>query len=244
MLAETADKTMVISQGATVRCRNPKVIVAEYDTDIGMKAARNILFDYALRNKYDYIIQADDDLWFKPFILEQMLAEIEEYPWIGSISSEARVYANWQKDLISSHDFVLIPNPSQLWIIRMKVIREIGMLVLDVLEDVELGLRMWGKGWAVTRLHLGVQYTHNPVISRLKKGDDQGGQPVSLRNRLIPSSVEFINKYHGAVLRYLRLPPPGSNRSFLVGYNWDEMCKRVRDRWGSVGYKDNSGKEI
>jgi len=242
-LSTVCDEVLVISQDADVVYSSPRVIVVERDANIGMMAARNEIFDYGIKKGFDVIVQSDDDLAFQPIVLNFLVSQIEEFPWIGSISSCPRVYMNWEKDLVTSHGFTVFQCPTQLWAVRAQAIKESGTLRIDVLEDIELGLRMWQNGWVLTRAHGFKNIFHNPVVSRIGKGDDSGGQPESLRKSLMPFSVDYIYEHHKNILSMFSISTD-PRRTYMARYNWREMCKLAHDRWGDIGYSDSKGRII
>lgn len=244
ILSEYCEEVLVVSQGALVKSYAANIKVWEQSVDIGMKKARNIIFDWAGTQHADFIIQADDDIKFKPEILREMIDIMVSEPALGALSSAYRAFANWNKDVTCTKPFQVFQCPTQLWIIRMETIREVGNLAIDVLEDIELGLRMWGAGWICAIMHKGISLTHNPFISRMGKGDDQGGQPESLRKRKMPDSVDYIWEHHNAVLKSFSVARPGSNRTYNARYDWEEMCRLARDRFTYIGYEDSRGRVI
>jgi len=243
LLADVCDEVVVVSQGATVRCNKKNVSLLERPVDIGMKRARNTIFEYADHVGAEYIFQSDDDLKFKPSVLELMLDIMQEEPSLGSLSSCPRVYANWEKDIECTKNFLVFQCPTQLWVVRRQAIVETGMLDIDVLEDIELGLRMWKKGWVLGKLHAGIEFVHNPFINRIGKGDEQGGQPESLRQRELPNSVKYIWDNHKDILSTFAVATSG-NRTYTARYNWSKMCEIAHNRWGDIGYEDSKGRVI
>jgi hypothetical protein len=246
ILARVCDEVLVVSQGATVKIQSEvnNINIIERDIDIGMKAARNTIFQYALDNGYDYCLQSDDDLKYSEAVVRNLIRIIANEPSLASISSCPRVYHNWEKDIVSSKDFTIFQCPTQLWIIRMEAIKEAGMLNIDVLEDIELGLRMWQFGWVLGKVHMTQDLTHNPVISRMGKGDNSGGQPESLRKFMMPASCEYIYRHNSNLLRFFRTAREGSNRTYNAAYNWDAMCEKAKARWDTIGYQDSKGRFI
>jgi hypothetical protein len=243
ILAEVCEEVLVVSQGAEVVSHKSNVHIIEKPVDIGMKAARNTIFDYADEVGAEFIIQSDDDLKFRPSVLEKMIEIMLSEPSLGSLSSCPRVYHNWEKSVTSSKEWLVFQCPTQLWIVRNQAIHETGQLDIDVLEDIELGLRMWKQGWVLAKLHSDIEFTHNPVINRMGKGDDQGGQPESLRKAQMPDSVEYIWNAHNDILRAFSLST-AANRTYSARYDWGAMCDLAYNRWGTIGYEDSKGRII
>ena len=242
-LSQVCDKVVVLSQGSEVYCNSEGISIIERDENIGMMQARNELFQMATEYEADYIIQSDDDLSFKAHVLFKMVEIMESEPALGALSSCPRVYANWEKDIISSKPFLVFQCPTQLWVIRMKALEETGFLHLDVLEDIELGLRMWKKGWVLGKIHLGLDYVHNPFIARINKDEDSGGQPVEYRRKMIPSSIKYMLDNHSDVVQSMGIPN-SKTRTYHARYDWYTMCSLAKERWGTIGYQDSKGRFI
>lgn len=241
-LASEVDEVIVVSQGAVVNARNSRVNVLEYPPNLGVGRARNIILDHCLTTNADFCVMSDDDLQFKPFVVHEILRLLEENYSLGIVGSIARTNRFWSKNSYSSKEYQLYGCPAQLFVLRMSAIREVGNMVLpEVMEDIELGLKLWDAGWAVARIDK-ENCEHNTNVPTFGKGDSQGGIPESRKRSQIPVAVEYLLLRYSHLLRFLRAGK--GKRMHLIQYNWPVLCQKATDRWGYIGYEDSRGRKI
>jgi GT2 family glycosyltransferase len=242
-LAPVVDKVFIISQDADTSGEKPdNVIVYEYDPNIGLAKARNIIVDIAQYEKADFMIQSDDDITFKPFLIEKMIEVMTEFPDLGALSSVSRVLRSWNKSTCTC-PFMLHPYACQLYIMRMDVVNKIGMFTLGTMEDLEYSLRVWEIGYLVGRLHLDMKFTHNAFISRSTKTDSQGGQTISERSEILQDCLEYTCDKHSSLITYAKITDLEAGK-FSIRYNWEELLRVYHDKhqYDSLGYNDGKRK--
>jgi hypothetical protein len=242
-LLEVAEKVYIVAQEIKLPESDNHKIVIKYQSP-GLRKARNTILELAQLEKAKFVLQCDDDLKFLNQILHCMEKEMLLHPWLGAIGSTASVYYHWNKNFRSNLNLRPIPNPAQLWMLRMEAVQEIGNFYCEALEDIEYGLRLWKFGWGVAALHISQDATHKPFIPRLNKSKAMGGQPIDERNELMPKAIEQIkDRYSSNVLKSLKIGKKTKQGSYTyhIRYNWDEMFRRLSERWGHIGYKDNRG---
>lgn len=240
VFAEVCNEVVVISQGATVKTNSEKVKVIEKDINFGLVPARNAIFDYAVENNFDIILQSDDDLAFKTPVVEALIKEIVDNKALGAIASSSRSYFHWDEDLHTTKNFVLMPCAPQLWAMRMDVLKEIGYWTLPHLEDREHGCRIWRAGYAIGALHIDISLTHNPFIAR-NSNDKIGGQINN--DEALDIAIKYMQDNYFDLLTIKRIQ--AKNRKFMTRYNWSNMLNFVRARFGeSMGYSDTRGRML
>jgi glycosyltransferase involved in cell wall biosynthesis len=241
VLAEVCDEVIVVSQGAEVHANSSKVKILERNVNYGLVPARNCIAQYAIVHDFDIIIQSDDDLAYRPEIVEAMVKEVVDNQTLGTIASSSRAYFHWSEKLQSTKNFVLSPCGAQLWAARTAVMAEIGPWTLEYLEDREFGARLWKSGYAIGNLQIDINLTHNPFIART--GNSDGGQEKSGRDeRLYEALVEFAS-LHGDIVTSITMG--SSNRTFTTRYDWNKMIQYPIKRFGKVlGYSDSRGRTL
>jgi len=246
VLASVCDEVLVVSQGAVCSCHKENVTIHEEDINFGMIPARNSIFQYAINNNFDVVIQCDDDIKFTPSIVKFMIDCVCNDPTLGAISSESRAYYNWNKDVACTKDFLLAPCPAQLWGMEVKKIKELGLLSVDYLEDREYGLRMWSNGYAVGQLHISLKETHNPFIARTMKTESQGGQSTgATRYEALGKAISTVNELYPGLVTLRQSEFGMKGRTFSSRYNWNGMISKVVERFGhSLGYQDSKGRRL
>jgi hypothetical protein len=244
IIAPFCDKFVAVLQGSAT-CEERVPNVEKVHREPGMRSNRNFALQMALDEGYDVVISSDDDIKFSPKIVAKLLEQIEVLPSVGMVSSTSRTYYYFNRELKSNMPFIVSPFPTQLFAVRTRAIEECGLYDLEVLEDLEWGLRFWQNGYACVNLHVSMDYTHNPFIPRMAKGDSGGGQTVSAREAHFEESLDYIrNKYVGTVLNSVANKQYKGRKSYQCRYNWDWMTTRVTDMWGAIGYEDSRGREL
>lgn len=245
-LAEVCNEVLVVSQGATVVSRKSNVTVVEKDVNFGLIPARNYILQYAIDNKFDFVLECDDDIKFSSNVVRAMIVALNDNPTLGSISSSSRAYFNWDKDVECSKNFILAPCPAQLWGMRVSTVEEIGLMDIDYLEDREYGLRMWSKGLAVGMLHIDLSLTHNPFIARTTKTEADGGQATGMkRYEALGKALEQLQSRYPDLVTLRQSPYGVKGRTFSTRYNWSRMLSYVVKRFGhSLNYYDSKGRRL
>lgn len=245
-LTEVCDEVMVVSQGATVNSKQSNVTIVEKDVNFGLVPARNYILQYAIDHDFDLVIECDDDIKFSSNVVRAMKVVLEENPTLGSISSASRAYFNWDKDTSCSQNFILAPCPAQLWGMRVKTVKEIGLMEIDYLEDREYGLRMWRKGLPVGMLHINLELTHNPFVARTTKTESDGGQASGMkRYEALGKAIEELKSRYPDLITLKQSPFGVKGRTFSTRYNWARMLSYVVARSGyALNYYDSKGRRL
>jgi len=216
----------------------------------GLRNARNIGLQVAADLGAQYVLFSDDDVVFKPELLPQLFDIAHACPQTAIVSSAPRAFfyqleiKEEEKRKPGGHPFILSPIGRQLAVYRLKTVQEIGDFRLETMEDLEWGMRAWSAGWAVVQAK---KVDHGVSIPRLgpKK---YGGQPVVERDEQMPKSCGYMQEQYavpGGVLKHLRMREVVKDGpAFSIAYNWPEMTRRVRERWGEMGFADSRGREL
>jgi hypothetical protein len=241
-LAEVCNEVVVVSQGATCTSRKSNVNIVEKPVDFGLIPARNYILQYALDGDFDLVIESDDDLAYSAETVDYMIQTLDHYPTLGSLASASRPYFHWDDAVKCNQCFLLAPCANQLWAVRTPIVKEIGLMDLDYLEDREYGARLWEHGYAVAILHIDLQHTHNPFVSRTKfsvGGQDKG----ELRKKMLGAAMVILQQTYPNMLKIS--PVQAENRTFMTRYNWSYMMRKVIDRFGyALGYEDSKGRKL
>lgn len=242
------DEVLIVAQCTELETENPKILIENRDTPCQLDA-RNDIIQYAREAGADWVLVSDDDLSFKPELLQRLLDTAQHWPFIGGFCSQSSLYYYYSRKTQATIygepvDWYLTVHPSQLWLIRMETLNEIGDMRLEAMQDAEWGLRGWTAGWASARLHAGKDFVHQPIISRMNKTVDQGGQTPEVRAREMPISINYMHTTYsgpGGVLKSMRLSKPGAKRTHTTRFNWANMIANLQDRWGEIGYEEYWG---
>lgn len=201
----------------------------------GLSWARNFVFRVGIAGSYDAIIQCDDDVVVKPEVLGSLVSHAEElFPkGIASVMTRTRIFEFWDGPCRSNKSYEIVPRLFQLYAIRTDIVRELGLFDLDTCEDLEYACRMISKGYIPTQIaEKGVH--HNISIPRLKKGENQGGQPVAERMSLLDKSLAAINRRYDFVTCSRRGESSLSNK-----FNYRKVRELIPDL--GLGYEDKRG---
>lgn len=166
-IAPICDSVFILAK----KCQLPKgdysIIYRDGTEWEPMNMARQLAVELAIKNDYDYVFIADDDIKPNAKLLQCMLYTMTEEPRLGAICSPSTVLYHWSKTITTSHNWLISPDLSQLSLLRVKLIRELEPVYareVETLNDRVLALRLWDIGIPVVRLHNGL--THNILISR------------------------------------------------------------------------------
>lgn len=200
----------------------------------GLRRARNTIFGEAINNKYEAVVQCDDDLEFRPEVLDAYFDLIYELlpAGVASVCSKPRIYEFWDGPCRSNKTYEIIPRLQQCWAIRTDVVKDIGMIELETLEDVEYALRLVHRGYISSQISVR-KITHNHKIKRDKDGC-QGGQPLTERLNYLDNAIKVINeRYDFAVVRRK------DEGSFSCKLDWSKI--RAKIPYLGLGYEDERG---
>lgn len=243
-LGEIADHVFIVAKDCDIEIPPLPYISLIEQKEGQLREARNTIIELAEEAGADWVLQADDDLAFPTDVLKAM-RKLTDYDYLGAICSQPSRFFYFAREATSSHPFLFAPTITQLYLLRLDTIREVGNFRFETMEDIDWGMKAWDSGWGVAKIHLTKELTHTPVIPRTTKTESQGGQSVACRDAAFPEAVEYLNaRYGGGVLKWIKICEPGSKRTFSVRYGWETMLKRLGERWGPIGYEDSYGRKV
>jgi len=241
ILAKVCDEVVIISQKATVECKSSNIVVIEKDVNFGICNARTAIDEYAIANGFDLIVESDDDLSYKPDLVESLVREIVNNPTLGSCGAFSRMYFNWNKKETSNKNFILYAGNACLWCARVSALQEVGRWNCECAEDLDHGLKMWQKGLAVASLKTTLSQTFS-MVSCQTDTLLEGGYDREDREQRMWKSLDTIGEDH-ANLVYIGAG--NGNRRFSTRYNWSVMTQKVVDRFGyALEYEDSKGRKL
>lgn len=247
ILAPFVDKIVVMSKGAdTTGLPDNSTVIEQSWT--GLQGVREVGDVMAYEEGFDYILQADDDIRFPPELVANLIQLMEDNPGLGACCSLSSVQYYWNREVQSNKHFLVAPFPSQLTLMRAKLVPELQQAFgtvyggLGTMEDVAKGVHLWSLGYPSVYFRADKELVHNVFIPRLKKSKEMGGQPISERSWMMHESVEYLQKFVGPdnVLKSAKLGyRKDGQATFRLRWNWDWMCGNVKQ---PVGYEDSKGR--
>jgi len=168
-------KIQLIDNGSTdgsiefVKNMSPDIIVIENQYNIGLAAARNIGFQYAIKQKADYVLSLDNDTYlFDPALITKLIEKtlepgLDDVFAFGLVLKEGAGFKEGHKGIdlfggtfnmrknkrkvegVTFVDFV----PGCFMFIRCGQLKKTGLIdegYYIYFEEVDLSLRAWGKG--------------------------------------------------------------------------------------------------
>lgn len=151
ILAPFVEKVVVMSKGADTTGLPDNSMVIEQSWT-GLHGVREVGDVMAYDEGFDYILQADDDIRFPPELVANLIQLMEDNPGLGACCSLSSVQYYWNREVQSNKHFLVAPFPSQLTLMRAKLVPELQQKFgtvyggLGTMEDVAKGVicGAWG----------------------------------------------------------------------------------------------------
>jgi hypothetical protein len=232
-----------------------RVYLMDQPEEWGLNGVRNKMTELFMNSHADVMLQVDDDLDFPSTMIPNILSTLFAYVSVGAAAGQSRVIHHWNEDIKSNGPYRLDGLVSQMFAVKKTAVNDMMGAYDDgpfgpnnVLEDLLFSVRMWTQGWALLRVHLPDVYV-TPTISRLNKSVGSGGQPVSEREAGMDEAIAFMSDEVAGpdgVLKFIRPKylQKSKQKSFNVRYNYINMVRNVKARWGFQGYTDNKGRSF
>lgn len=159
-----------------VKKNHPEIVCIENGANLGWAEGNNVGIRYALQQKADYILLANNDLSFdEPTVITSLLGAYDEIPNLGMIGPSENsffdrttiVNQGWimypkvkpvfnkyrllNKPIELADKYKIIDNVSgSFMIVKREVFEEIGLIDSKLFlyaEDADFSIRAWIKGW-------------------------------------------------------------------------------------------------
>jgi hypothetical protein len=254
-IAPLFEHILVVAQGDCGNFANiPPEVAAKLEVIYqapSLAASRNRIFQYALDNDYEVVVQSDDDIRLKLPAAEYMLQLILQEPSLGSVSvAQDFLWVFGDRTITCSKPWLIAPWNGQFWGMRVETLRtelEPPYTRGEVLDDVDFGMRLWQRGLATVRLHRGRDDYCVAIMPRTTTGyrPRTGGQPLIDRIHYIRSTYKEVRqRWYPDFITKLEYRLVKEDVKIDIRYNWSNMIKTHIDRWGNIGYEDSKGRKM